>query len=89
MWRAFFCAIGIMLLILGVECLVIDNATLAAGVVEEGAANVNGMYSPLPNANAGRIFKPAEWMPWSCLASGAVVVLYSLTLHRNFGGGGG
>lgn len=76
------------MLILGLECLLIDNATLAAGVVEETPAQAGGLYSPLPAANAGRIFRPAEWMPWSFLACGSVVVLYSLTLHRNYGGGG-
>jgi hypothetical protein len=87
MWRAFFCAIGIVLLILGVECLMIDSAILAAGVVDE----------PMPPQNVGlfgagavppqqsRTFRPAEWIPWSLLTSGAVTLLYALSLRRNQG----
>ncbi len=36
--------------------------------------------TPIPRRHGTRIFKPAEWMPWSCLACGAVVLLYALTL---------
>lgn len=87
MWRAFFCAIGIVFLILGVECLLIDSAILAAGVVDD----------PLPQQRAGlfgtqamqtasnRVFRPAEWIPWSLLTTGAVTLLYALALKRGNG----
>lgn len=29
-----------------------------------------------------RIFKTREWMPWSLLAAGTIVVLYSYSLHQ-------
>jgi len=29
LWRAFFCAVGIVLIIVGIECLLIDSAVLA------------------------------------------------------------
>lgn len=88
MWRAFFCAIGLMLLILGIECLLIDNATLASGVVDDPIQATPGFYTNPTVAMGTRIFKPAEWMPWSCLACGAVVLLYALTLNRRWGEGG-
>jgi len=33
-WRAFFFAVGTMLIIVGIECLLIDSATLAGGQTE-------------------------------------------------------
>ncbi len=85
MWRAFFSAIGIVLLILGVECLLIDSAVLAAGVVDDPMPLQNaGLFGAAPmQAVSNRIFRPAEWIPWSLLTSGAVVLLYAISLHRN------
>lgn len=87
MWRAFFSAVGIVLIILGVECLMIDSAVLAAGVVEEQAPLASGgIFSSAPlQMSSNRIFKPAEWIPWSLLASGAIILLYSISLRRNQG----
>ncbi len=85
MWRAFFCAIGIVLLILGVECLLIDSAILAAGVVDDPMPVQNAGLFGATNVGANtanRIFRPAEWIPWSLLASGAVTLLYSVSLRR-------
>ena len=87
MWRAFFCALGVMLLILGIECLLIDTATLASGVVEEPAQQNSGFYGVAAGIANARVFRPAEWMPWSLLACGAVVLLYALTLNRRWGEG--
>ncbi len=37
LWRAFFCAVGIVLIIGGIECLLIDSAVLVAGVMDDPA----------------------------------------------------
>lgn len=85
MWRAFFSAVGIVLLILGVECLLIDSAVLAAGVVDDPMPVQNaGLFGAVPmQAVSNRVFRPAEWIPWSLLASGAVVLLYAISIRRN------
>ncbi|MDZ4848253.1 MAG: hypothetical protein SGI77_03090 [Pirellulaceae bacterium] len=87
MWRAFFSAIGIVLLILGVECLLIDSAVLAAGVVDDPMPRQTAsLFGAAPmQAMSNRIFRPAEWIPWSLLASGAVVLLYAVSIQRNPG----
>lgn len=87
MWRAFFCAIGIVLLIFGLECLLIDNATLASGIVEETPQANVPLFQGASPINSARVVKPAEWMPWSMLACGAVVLLYALTVNRKWGEG--
>lgn len=170
MWRAFFFAVGTMLIILGVECLVVERfvvqrARIPAAVakvldgtskkVEPGGniaqalspsnqnpgsasssfgpsrfsdnfSNPGGYYGGVPssrqssNPNSGfslagfgqqstgiapltearrnasqspsstriRIIQPKDWMPWSLLAAGTLVVLYTNTTSgRGFAGG--
>ena len=33
-------------------------------------------------ADRGRIFRPREWMPWSLLAVGAIIVMYTSSYAR-------
>lgn len=47
--------------------------------------NSGYQYQPMPDANStprGRMFKPREWMPWSLLAAGAVIVMYTSSTAR-------
>jgi hypothetical protein len=75
MWRAFFLALGIYAVMLGVECLVIDKALLA-GEKEQGS-------SLMPKFGEQRKeIEPPEWAPWSLLSGGSVVILYSFTLPK-------
>ena len=87
MWRAFFCAIGIVLIILGIECLLIDSAVLVAGVLDDPGQSARqqtgGLFSAPVPTNVDRIFKPSEWFPWSLLATGSIVLLYSISLKKN------
>ncbi|MDP6447741.1 MAG: hypothetical protein QGG36_03385 [Pirellulaceae bacterium] len=73
MWRALFVAVGISLCIVGGECLVIDNAVLAAAPAKSGVSK---------EATAPREIRPPEWAPWSLISAGAVVLLYSFTIPR-------
>lgn len=87
MWRAFFFAIGTMLIIVGIECLLIDSATLKSDGPEPVQMTNNSWFQqPAPmQMQATRVVKPPEWIPWSLVASGAVVVLYALTLPARWG----
>jgi hypothetical protein len=89
MWRAFFSAVGIVLIIVGLECLLIDSAVLVAGVMDDPSSQAlqqsGGFFSAPPPTGGDRVFKPSEWFPWSLLASGAIVLLYSISLRRNNG----
>lgn len=87
-WRAFFFAVGTMLIIVGVECLLIDSATLAAEGPEEIQVTGNQGWFQQPKVvkvPAARTVRPPEWVPWSLVASGAVVVLYAMTLPVRWG----
>ena len=78
MLRAFFLAMGISTCIYGAECLVVDRFVLAA---EKPAATRPGDYTAAP-AKPPREVTPPEWAPWSLLATGALVVLYSMAMRR-------
>jgi hypothetical protein len=87
MWRAFFSAIGIVVLILGLECLVIDQAVMAnRGESDTYQARIQtaslfgGGGSSMQESS--RVFRPSEWIPWSLLATGAVTVLYAASYRR-------
>ncbi len=83
MWRAFFAAIGAILLILGGECLVVEKAVLASAPqkVEAPLSPFDEPTSPRPPVN--RELRPPEWAPWSLLSAGAVIMLYTFTLRRD------
>jgi hypothetical protein len=89
-WRAFFFAVGIMLIIVGIECLLIESATIAS----EQAPPIKvekGWFQPpemIPGPKS-RVIVPKEWIPWSSLASGALILLYSFTLPKRWGGASG
>ena len=70
MWRALFLGAGMFLLVLGLECLVIDQATVMS--MSESAS------SSIVTVN------PPEWVPWSLISAGAVTILYSYTLPKKF-----
>jgi hypothetical protein len=76
MWRSFFLALGVYVCILGVEALALERAVLKPGIATNG------------NSGAQREIVPPDWAPWSLLAGGAVVALYSFTLPQKLGGGG-
>lgn len=70
MWRAFFLAVGAYCCLLGVEALAVDEAVLKP-------KTRNGEV-----VAESRKIDPPEWAPWSLMAGGAVVVLYSFTIPR-------
>jgi hypothetical protein len=86
MWRAFFFAVGTMLVIVGVECLMIDSATIVTDRPDTHQVS-NTWFQPNQALQVGtRVIQPPDWIPWSLIASGTVVILYALTLPKRWGG---
>ena len=81
MWRAFFLALGIYACIFGAECLVVESYVMA-GEQTSGPPGQTSLFQSSTPLAASRDWRPAEWAPWSLLSTGAVVILYSLTLNR-------
>jgi hypothetical protein len=80
MLRAFFLAMGISTCIYGAECLVVERFVLA-GETKAGAPGDAAVFNAAPG-KPPREMVPPEWAPWSLLASGALVVLYSMAMRR-------
>lgn len=80
MWRSFFFAVGLCLVLLGIESLAIDKVVLSA----KDKPPQRGM-SPVFAPQTSRDIKPPNWAPWSLLGSGAVTMLYSTAIKRSEG----
>jgi hypothetical protein len=83
MWRAFFLAIGFFVMILGVECLGVERVSLK--VRDAPPAPVSPFDTSAKEGSQKQIVPP-PWAPWSLLASGAVMCLYSFTIPRRVAG---
>ncbi|HEY2883164.1 MAG TPA: hypothetical protein VGJ15_12040 [Pirellulales bacterium] len=73
MWRALFLGVGLFVLVLGAECLLIDEATINNPSDDgSGPATIT--------------FHPPDFEPWILISAGAVTILYSFTLPQKFKG---
>jgi hypothetical protein len=84
MWRAFFLAIGIYMVIFGLECLGVDRVSLKFRDPPPPPTAVTLFQTP--TEGPPKQFVPAPWVPWSLISSGAVVCLYSFTIPRRMAG---
>lgn len=96
MWRALSLAIGITLIVLGIELFFVNEleirkvypgandaqATSNAGPFK--IASFNGLADPANQAKTV-LYQPADWMPWSFLAGGSIIVIYTFTLTSRSG----
>lgn len=108
MLRSLLFAVGIFLLIAGVQTLCVDkwimsyeiptpqttnnsgryynnNPYRTASYSRFGNAGFNNRYAQ-PTSAAGTIkpvYQTRDWMPWSLLAGGTIIVLYTYSMGRN------
>jgi hypothetical protein len=84
LYRAFFCAIGLVMIIVGLECLVIDSALFSPGIFEDTklAVQENQWFNSQPPMPQGNVFRPKDWFPWSLLAIGSIVAIYSQAVRN-------
>ncbi len=95
MFRSIITAIGVFLLILGGESLIVDRVIVVESQEQTAPSTAVAPYSASPFQNAGfrqpqgaglprriqrRVYHTKDWMPWSLLAAGTIVVLYSYSI---------
>lgn len=81
MWRAFFLALGGIIMVTGVESLVLDHAVLADRTEQQAPQPIYdewGFETGQTAPPAQKKIQPPEWAPWSMLSSGAVIMLYAM-----------
>ncbi len=81
MWRSIFLALGIVLCILGAECLIMEKAVLANDNPPP-AQQTASLFLAAPTPTSREI-KPPDWAPWTLMSCGAVVILYSYSIQRH------
>jgi hypothetical protein len=82
MWRAFFLAIGFFIIILGVECLGVEQVTLKM----REAPPPPSPFESEARLGSPKQLNPPPWAPWTLMATGAVVCLYTITIPRRVAG---
>ena len=80
MWKSFFLAIGATLCIVGMECLLIERATLTDEAVK--TRNVSAAGTASVDVPGAKDVVPPEWAPWSLMSTGMVVILYSFSIPQ-------
>ena len=83
MWRAFFLAVGLYLLLAGLQCLGVESATL---VFRSPPPKATSFFEEATKVGPQKSFIPPPWAPWSLMSTGAVVCLYSFTLPKRIRG---
>lgn len=81
MWRSIFIAVGLMAIIVGVECLLIDSASFYSASETRASSFLNPTNAPSANI---RLWQPKEWFPWAVLSIGLITILYAFTLPKRF-----
>ena len=79
MWRALFLAIGICLMIVGMECLGVEQVKLK---MHDDPPPPTSPWDTAPKVGPQKVITPLSWWPWSLMSTGAVVCLYSFTIPR-------
>ena len=69
MWRSLFLELGAYCCLLGVQALAIEKAVLKRPRGRDAEVSQ-------------KVVVPPDWAPWSLMAGGSVVVLYSFTIPR-------
>jgi len=81
MWRAFFLAIGVYLMVLGVQCLGVQKFVLKSREpVVQQAQQAFLFIQRQPQLGPHKEVDPPPWAPWSLMSTGAVVCLYSFSI---------
>ena len=83
MWRSLFIALGIMAIIVGFECLVIESADIYSAKGTNARSFMNPSGNPSANVQE---WKPKEWFPWAFLSAGGITILYAFTLPKRWYG---
>jgi hypothetical protein len=79
MWKALFLAIGVYLIILGVECMGVQKVVLT--LREAPKQREPGLLAKEPGEQGPKkVVQPPDWAPYSLMSTGAVVCLYSFTI---------
>jgi hypothetical protein len=92
MWRAFFLALGITLILVGCQLFFVEKlevkrlrrprANASASQYQSSPFQSASFASPNSPPAPTVMVKRKDWMPWSLLAVGTIVVIYTFTIPK-------
>ena len=86
--------LGLVVLMLGIQMRIVDSVVLSEdvsrvlatrfkkGSTAENTALAVALKAPEPLTRPMRRIKPPEWLGWSLISIGSVLILHSLVLKR-------
>jgi hypothetical protein len=80
MWRAFFMAVGIFMVILGAQFLIVEKMVMAEASKSHASSESHAASSHGGGKNND--FKPGEGLPWILLSAGTVIIIYTFTIPK-------
>lgn len=83
MIRAFFCALGVAVVLVGLECLAVERVVVH---IPNQLLDHDGGSNGSAGHHVTRELPIPEWTPWALLSAGAVTVLYSQSIARRITG---
>jgi len=86
MFRSLSLAIGIFVMLLGVQCLGVERVELNIRQKSAAPPQRQFLFDNTPQVAPNVTYTPPSWMPWVLLGGGAVTCLYSFTLSGRGGG---
>lgn len=80
MWRAALIGIGIAAFLFGAEFLVVERLVFAGPLttIKEQHEPQQSFAVPLVSPKESS-WDPPEWLPWTAMSAGAILVLFSIT----------
>lgn len=90
MARAFFIGLGIFTIVLGVQCVMIDEFRLRFQKTPEPDPAPQfasrASFSPNPPQPEDIKVQTPDWAPWTMLSVGTVTIIYAFALPKRFNG---
>jgi hypothetical protein len=84
MWRALFLAVGFYCCLVGLKVVVIERAILRPDV---GTRLPDNSLLGIHRIASGQVeVAPPDWLPWSIMVFGVVVILYTFALPKRIRG---
>jgi hypothetical protein len=84
MWRSFFLALGVTTMLFGTQLLAVEKFVFR--IHDDPPPKPPNQTTPAPTVGPPIELKTQPWMPYSLLATGAIVSIYSFTLSKRLGG---
>ena len=89
MWKALSLALGVTLVLAGIELFFVEELEIRKLRPQTAqSSDAGSLFQPV-SFSAGtsatdngptRLFRPQDWMPWSLLAVGSIIVIYTFTI---------